>query len=143
MNQIIYQALAADTVVLTLLADQGDAVRLYARGQLGRDGVSSSPRTPYVMFGEGAVAAEPSVNKSSPDTAAVTYTFYAYDATGSAEKLKKIHRELRRVMLALSGTLHGTVMITNVVWLSLGGDGFDSVSRNNVKTQTFRVVGRV
>lgn len=146
LPQRVYSALLADVPFRTFLGGADDAAltRFYLRGSLGRDGVPAKPECPYAMYGEGAVTPASAVHKTSPTTAGVPYTFYVYDDSGSFERIKDVHRQILRVMLALSGTTTSEgMMVTEVKWTGSSSDALDSVTKNNVKTSTFQVVGKV
>lgn len=146
MASTIYGAVAADLVLQGLLTNDepGSLMRFYSRGTLGRDGVPALPDTPYLMYGEGAAASVPATRDTSPATGTSSYVFYVYDRSSSFERIKEILREVRRVVEALDGvTTAEGMIVTEARWTSSGGDQYDPVSKNNVKTQTFRVVGKV
>lgn len=141
MAGTLYAALVGDDAVKALV---GDPARLYDSGSLGRNGVPADPPCPYMMYKQGETTSDVATRTTSPGTGVSSYTFFFYDEPGSFARIREVQQEVRRVVESLNGTTTEQGMIvTEARWTSSGSDSYDPVSKKNVKTQTFRVVGRV
>lgn len=117
--------------------------RVWARGQLGKNGVPASPPVPYVMYGMGQVLPGPAKD-SSPDTSTCPVSVLVYDQPGSFVRIKNIHKVIRHTLVALVGQQGPEeTQLTGCDWLGEGDDLYDQVTDRNVKQANFRIAAQM